>query len=707
MRQIKTPALSTPDPGRSGSVASDPSDHLVDGKYSIKDLVDIEQLRELFEGFSAATGFTTGFVSYPGQEILIATGWRDLCTQFHRACPLSAEFCKESNHYLTDCLRNLQELSIKPCGNGLVDGATPVVIKGKHIASLATGQVLLTPPDFAEFRERAEKYGYDTEAYLAALQKVPVVSESQIKRALSFLSSLAGLIAEKGLQNLQIRESEQRFRALFDSASQFVGLLSPDGILVEANQTALNAGGLLAEDVLNRPFWETPWWTTSKETQEKLQDAIGRAAAGEFIRYDTESRGVGDQVLTIDFSLKPVFDEQGEVIAIIPEGRDITQHKKLESQLFQAQRLESIGRLASGVAHDINNILSPILMAASALQDTRLSSDEEKMIETIQTCARRGSDIIKQVLTFARGGEGARRALQLNHLLDEIVYIILETFPKSIVIESKIPHGLHPIAGDATQLHQVLLNLCLNARDAMPEGGKLTLAAENIVLDPSPSLENAMRGPCVELKITDTGIGIPPEIMDKIFDPFFTTKAAGSGTGLGLSTVAGIVKSHNGIVSVESQVGKGSTFCVILPASIQPQRGPGDSASLPAPDGKGELILLVDDEVQIRTTLEAVLKKRNYRVVSASDGAEALAVYLEQGREIGLVFTDIIMPSVGGIPLIRALKTINPKLKVIASTGQADAASLAELAALDVNALLPKPFDEQQLLGLLHKTLQG
>ena len=214
-------------------------EHLLDERYSIRDLVDITRLRRSFEEFSKVTGFTTGFVSYPDQEILISTGWRDACTKYHRHCPASAEACRESNIHLTTCLKNLKELSIKPCGNGLVDGATPVIIRGKHLASVSTGQVMFEPPDLAFFKRQAKKYGYDVKAYLAAIRQVPVVNKQQFKQVLRYLSSLAVFLAEEGLNALRVGESEEKYRVLFEGTRDAIIIRDSTGGFLDCNAAAL------------------------------------------------------------------------------------------------------------------------------------------------------------------------------------------------------------------------------------------------------------------------------------------------------------------------------------------------------------------------------------------------------------------------------------------------------------------------------------
>jgi hypothetical protein len=402
----------------------------------------------------------------------------------------------------------------------------------------------------------------------------------------------------------------------------------------------------------------------------------------------------------------PVRDSAGTYYGRIWSFRDITGQRQVEQQLLRSQRMESIGTLASGVAHDLNNILAPILMSATILGD-QLAPENREMARIIEQSAQRGADIVKQVLTFARGIEGERIPLQPRHLIKEIEQIARETFPRSIAIREKSSKNLWVVTGDSTQLHQVILNLCINARDAMPDGGTLELSAENFTIDEAYAavVPEARPGPHVAISVADSGTGIPSKVIDKIFDPFFTTKGVGKGTGLGLSTVIGIVKGHGGFVKVHSEMGKGSTFTVYLPAN--PDESP--EAQLPdrseLPPGNGECILLVDDESAIRKVTASVLETSGYKVLTASDGVDALATCAQRMSEIKLVLTDIMMPHLDGAALIRTLQMLNGDLRFIACTGQFDEGRQAELRRLGIGPVLRKPYSHEKLLLAVREAL--
>ncbi len=634
-------------------------------------------------------------------------------------------------------------------------------------------------------------------------------------------------------------EGGQRLQQILDNLFAFVGLLSTEGVLLEANRAPLDIVGLKREDVLGKPFAETYWWSFSPETQQQLQAAIRRTAQGESVRYDTRVRIAEGQFISIDFSLRPLFDAGGRVTqlvasavditerkqaeatlhdseerfrqvvenirevfwmsdmdtkqvlyvspgyeqvwgrpcaelyktprawteAIHPEDRervlaavnvklagggyneeyritrpdgsvrwildrgfpvkgenlgsrrivgiaeDITERKQTEEKFLRAQRVETIGALTGGIAHDLNNILGPIMMSAPLLRQGLEPEAMEMLLNTVETCAQRGADLVKQLLIFGRGAKGRQKSVHPKKLIEEMAKLIRVTFPKNIELSFQMPADLWPVSIDATQLEQVLLNLCVNARDAMPGGGSLTLCAENVRLDEPPAglFPDVKPGPYVMIQLTDTGHGIPREITDKIFDPFFTTKEPGKGTGLGLATVLGIVKSHGGFVNVRSEVNQGSTFIIHLPAMPGNAVADFGPASPQTPVGHGELILLADDEPPILNVTRQILERNGYRVLVADDGVGAINLYTQHIGEVKAIVTDLDMPFMDGVALTRAAKKLTPDIPILACTGINSSEQLrrktAVLRELGVQAFLYKPSASSDLLNALHEEL--
>lgn len=400
-----------------------------------------------------------------------------------------------------------------------------------------------------------------------------------------------------------------------------------------------------------------------------------------------------------------VRDRDQNSKSILSVDTDITEKKQLESQFLRAQRMESIGTLAGGIAHDLNNVLAPILMSAQLLQLKIADEQSQRLLKTMETNAKRGGALVKQVLSFARGIEGKRTIIQVRHLIFEIKQIALQTFPKSIEFYTALAPELWSVSANATQVHQVLMNLCVNARDAMPGGGTLSVSAENVFIDQNYARMNlnASVGAYILITVTDTGTGISPEIVDKIFEPFFTTKEQGTGTGLGLSTTSGIIKSHGGFVNVYSELGKGTQFKVYLPAAAGTTTQAAKSMELPI--GNGELILVVDDEAAICEVTKTSLETYDYKVLTASDGIEAIALYAQHQDEISVVLMDMMMPSMDGLTTIPTLQKINPQVKIIAVSGLASREQVSAAMGAGVKAFLSKPFTAQELLKTINSVL--
>jgi two-component system cell cycle sensor histidine kinase/response regulator CckA len=405
----------------------------------------------------------------------------------------------------------------------------------------------------------------------------------------------------------------------------------------------------------------------------------------------------------VETTISPVLDERRQVLAFSIIGRDITERRKLEQQLLRAQRMESIGTLAGGIAHDLNNALTPVMMSIALLAEGEQSHDRRELLATIEASARRGADMVQRLLTFARGVDGRRVGVEVKCLVGDIAQIANDTFLKHIQVRTVVPADLPMVSGDPTQLHQVFLNLCLNARDAMPIGGTLTLSAQHVMLDEVDASPDTKPGRYVAVTVEDSGTGIPQTIIDRIFDPFFTTKALGQGTGLGLSTSQAIIKNHGGFIQVGSEPGRGSRFKVYLPAKTDSPSVSELREDTEVPCGHGELILVVDDEAAVRSVTQRMLEKFGYRVIVAADGAEAVAVYARQRQEIAVVLTDMMMPVMDGLATIERLLAINPRLPIIALSGYAKGLGTAEGR---VKQFLQKPYTAHALLQALNGALQ-
>jgi PAS domain S-box-containing protein len=426
--------------------------------------------------------------------------------------------------------------------------------------------------------------------------------------------------------------------------------------------------------------------------------------AGELRQFTKDGREI-----TVESHLTLVRDEAGQPQSILVINNDITQQRRLEQQFLRAQRLESIGTLAGGIAHDLNNILSPVLMATQMLQLKFSDEESQRWLQVMQNNVERGAAMVKQILLFARGAKGERITLQPKHLVKEIVKLLQETLPKNIAVKFSIPEEPWPLRGDATQLHQVLMNLCVNARDAMPKGGTLTITVENQTLDETYARLNpqARAGRYVLISVADTGTGIPPATLERIFDPFFTTKEHGKGTGLGLATAQGIVKGHEGFINVYSELGRGTKFTLYLPAAGAPAAAQPETLRPQLPAANGGCVLVVDDEAAIREITRNALEAFGYQVLTAADGAEGLALFAANQPRVKAVLTDMMMPKLDGPALIRALKKLDPQVPIVASSGLAEESKAAEARLAGVQTFLAKPYTTEKLLRALAEALEG
>ena len=494
-----------------------------------------------------------------------------------------------------------------------------------------------------------------------------------------------------------LRASETRYRTLVATAP--VGIFQTDaaGNCLFINQQGLELMGASQAEVLGRG------WANSIHPDDRARVF----AAWDSTVVINHQFGLEYRLMTPQGQVNWVsgnaiaIEDDGNITGYLGTLTDITEQKRLEQQFLRAQRLESLGTLASGIAHDLNNVLTPIVGAAQLLQVTLPTLDErsQRLLTMLVESSLRGSSLVKQILTFARGVDGQRTVLKLQHILVETIDIARQTFPKSIEISLDLPvEDLWMVCVDATQIHQVFMNLFLNARDALPDGGSITATATNLVIDDTTAQLNVnlRAGSYVVITVADTGVGIDSKAIDLVFDAFFTTKEMG--TGLGLSTVLSIIKAHDGYIHVDSEIGHGTCFTIYLPAVTNSE----EKQLVEQPelfDGKGQLVLVIDDEVSIREIIKDSLETYNYRVMLASDGVEAIALYEREWEQITVVLLDMMMPNLHTPYIIRALQRINPAVKVVAMSGTSANESIVERYAL--GAFLTKPFTTTAMLHTL------
>jgi PAS domain S-box-containing protein len=934
--------------------AMDPN--LVDGKYSIKDLVDVDHLRRVFEKFSELTGFTTGFLAYPSMEILISTGWRDICTKFHRACPASACHCKTSNVKLFKNSRESRQTSIQKCENGMFDGAIPIIVRDKCIAFLATGQALFSEPDEERFKNQARTYGFDENSYMDALRKVPIVSEIQFRKVMDFLSEIAVILAERGLKNLEIHENVEKFKAIanytvgweswfgpdgryvwvnpgvehitgyspeeimampdfistivaeedrirfvvsfqdalrggkgenfefrylhkngaklwlsaswqqiFDAKGNTLGVRSSgsditerkrmedalrvselwyrelvnlavdgilvgshDGVITEANECMCTMTGMTREELVGRHISflfpsgvldKTPLRfdllqkgetvvnerkivrpdssaivvemrtkmmpdfsyqsiyrdithrkkaeEALRESQELLSMFIRKSPIYAFIKEVTpdgsrilqisdnylQMLGIPgsdmlgkkmDELFPADMATKMTEDDwsvvkNGKILKLdedfnghsytsikfpIAQGAktllagytiDITDHKKAEAererideQLRQSQKMEAIGNLAGGIAHDFNNQLMGIMGYAELLYNRLDDPSLRNDIECIIRAARRSSDLTRDLLAFSRKGKFMMVPVNVNKIIEEVISLLEHSIDKRIEIKRSLNASPVMITGDPSQIQNALLNLGINAKDALPSGGEIVFTTENARMEDvfitAEERRNAIKGNYVKISVIDDGIGMDEDTKKHLFEPFFTTKQPGKGTGMGLASVYGTVKNHNGVIYLDSKLGEGSVFSIFFPLVE-------DNTDFETPEpmteqrGVKSNILLVDDEEVVRTIISRILRSLGHTVVTCNDGMDAVEYYRQSWKETDLVILDMMMPIMNGKDAFFEMQAINKDIKALLISGFSIEGEAQSLLDAGMKGFIQKPFNMSALAKTVEKTL--
>ncbi len=533
-------------------------------------------------------------------------------------------------------------------------------------------------------------------------------AEEKLQRAHDELVAANEALQAEIIERKKAEQAEQDAHvyaeSIVETLQESLVVLDAQLRVVIANQTFYKTFKVSPEETVNKFIydlgdrqWDIP------ELQKLLEEVIPKNTHFQDFEVDHEFPGIGRKVMSLNS--RQIYQKDGDKELILLAIEDITEKKGLEAQLLRAQRMESIGTLAGGIAHDLNNVMTPMMLSLQTLEEKFTDEQSQKLLTILERNLQRGANLIKQVMSFARGIEGERKPLQVTNIISEIEKVIKETFPKSIEIRADIQRDSFTISGDSTQLHQVLMNLCVNARDAMSDGGILSISAENFLID-----ENYIRmhteakvGQYVVIWVSDTGTGIPPKILARIFEPFFTTKEHGKGTGLGLSTSLGIVKSHGGFINVQSEVGRGTAFRVYLPA-IKTEIQGVEEQQLELFVGDGEWILVAEDEESIRDVTFSTLQMSGYKVLTANDGAEAVALYVENVDKIKVILMDMMMPVMDGQVSIRAIRGINPEVKIIAVSGLAEKDKLKSIADY-TNAFLPKPYTAERLLRTIHEVI--
>jgi PAS domain S-box-containing protein len=598
---------------------------------------------------------------------------------------------------------------------GRMLGIPEAELSGLHLVSL------IHPEDSPQFQQllahllSGQREAFAHELRFLSRSGSPVWSRVQVSRQRDAdpnserLITVADNITQQKNAEFALRESQARFASVFRASPAAISINTvADGRFIEVNDRYCEFTGYTRQELMQHTVLGLQLWANPAEREPVIRQLLADGSIRNLeTRYRHKSGDLRDVIISLEL-IELAGIHEPVLIALIT---DVTDRKRLESQFLRAQRLESLGTLASGVAHDLNNVLAPILLSIGLLKSGETQADRLEILDHIDASARRGAAMIRQMLSFARGTEGTRSCFSPASLAIDLERILRDTFPKNIRLQLPIPDNLWSITGDPTQLHQVLMNLCVNARDAMPQGGTLTLAMENTLLSETEAamFPKGRAGPYVVLRVDDTGVGIPHDLHERIFDPFFTTKEIGQGSGLGLPTALSIIKSHGGFLNLYSEPGRCARFKIYLPASSLPSSPTPPTPLPPAqfPAGHNELVLVIDDEDQIRSVARKTLERFGYRVLLAANGAEAIALYAQHRQDIAVVLTDMMMPIMDGPATIIALKAMNPEVRVIGSSGLHSNGAVAKAVGAGVQHFVPKPYSAEILLQTLHQILHS
>lgn len=515
-------------------------------------------------------------------------------------------------------------------------------------------------------------------------------------------TELQAEILERKRAEAESNLAAARYRVIFESTPLPMWVYDPETLsFLTVNEAAESTYGWTRDEFLGLSILEL---YPPAERAALVSSHVAESDQIRGLRHYRHLRKNGTIIDVESYSHELTYEGRRALLVI---SGDTTEKKQAEAAQLRSQRLESIGTLASGIAHDLNNILSPLTLSTYLLRSKISDVGSLETLATMEEVIERASQLVRQVLSYARGIEGERAIVNPEEIVREVVDILRETLPRSIELQTNLNNRARQITANPTQIHQVLMNLCLNARDAMPGGGALCIEIAERLIDSAGAqmLPGVNAGSFVVITVRDTGTGIEANIIDQIFDPFFTTKERGHGSGLGLSTSLGIVRSHSGTISVESIPGQGSTFSVYLPAAGTNEETQALVEAPEPPGGAGEIILLVDDEEPIRRVGRGILEAFGYRVITASNGQEAEDLFLAYQQEIQTLLTDLTMPNRDGLEVIRTIRQRDRQLPIIASSGLGEANKREEALRCGANFFLPKPYSGSELLWTVHEAI--
>ncbi len=684
--------------------------------FNIHNLLDIEIVNYLLHMLTDLTGIAAIVTDVEGNYVSEMSNYSQHCNMVHSV-----------SKGLDACQKFTAQLGAKAVETGiyahgwcpflLYDSIAPIIVRNKTIGFVGMGQILPEEPDMEKHREIAEMLGLDQEAFLDSLALLPRMTVERFGKITNAFGTLASILAHEALRRIESQEKAKNLsmemEMIFQNIPLGINLMSPDFDMIWFNSFLEKRVGMTTEEIKGKKCYDLVGDHRDDPDRigtERICSHCPMIRAVETGRPQKHVRMVRPDFVVENTSV-PIFNKDGKIVRVVEIIEDITEKQQLEAQLLQAQKMEAVGTLAGGIAHDFNNILTGILGFTQLLMIREKDNEESiSFLKRIEHEVKRASELTSQLLTFSRRMDSKRKPFDLNKAIRQTAGILSRTFPKTIEIQTSLEPDLSLIHADPTQIEQILMNLAINARDAILEQGEhgtISITTAPVTLDKEFCRLHvgAVPGKYALLKISDTGVGIPSDILSRIFDPFFTTKEPGKGTGLGLAMVYGVVKAHDGYIDVHSTPKQGTVFDIYLPlinetpvtSSWKGEKNP------PWPKGS-ETILLVDDEDTILSLGRTVLGRQGYRVITSSDGQGALDIY-RSSTGIDLVILDLNMPRMNGIECLRGLVEVNPNVKVIICSGYSpDKLIPGALRNLTLD-FLPKPFEVENLLKLVRKVL--
>ncbi|RQD63056.1 MAG: response regulator [Desulfonatronovibrio sp. MSAO_Bac4] len=708
---------------------SNESDPQQKNRIELARLIKQNDIQRLMDDFYKLTNIGGALLDLKG-NVIASVGWQDICTKFHRAHPDTAKNCIESDRALT---RNIKpgSLRVYRCKNNMVDVAMPVMVGKTHVGNLFSGQFFFEdePPDIQVFQDQARQYGFDENEYLDALSKVKLWSRETIETAMNFYAHLAEVISSIGYANLKLESVLEKQKQLIvkvsSSEKRFARAMevTQDGLWdwdITTNEVYYSPGyaqmlGYKSTEVPNHlNSWLDLIHPEDKETAFKVNmDCIENRCDSFSVEFRMLARD-GNWVWINGRGKAFGRDENGRALRMVGTHTNITERKnaqeaqkKMQGQLIHAQKMESVGMLAGGIAHDFNNLLHAISGNIHLIARDKPEDHPDNMrIKSINKSIERAGQLVSKLLVFSRKAETHRKKLSLNREVSEAAAMLERTIPRMVNIELKLGNDNPLIDADPVQVEQVILNLGSNAADAMSDGGKMLIETKKVQVGKDRYL-GLNPGDYVALSVSDTGTGMDKKTMQKIYEPFFTTKEVGQGTGLGLASVYGVVKAHEGNITCYSEPGQGTIFTIYWPAISGSEAVEKVQDMEHEPVKGSETILIVDDEEEIRELTKEILESWGYDVLSADSGERALHIYEQHGKDIDLVIMDLNMPGMGGSQCMQLMLEQDPLVRILISSGYSANGQAGKVLDSGAYGFIGKPYQLNELIRKVREILDS